>query len=65
MMSANQHLTCNIDKSIKQAVKKKITDYDRLYIKDCVEAGLILILDKSEDQIRNIIEKYSNKEVKK
>lgn len=59
-MTALHHLTCDINKSIHTDIKKKIADYtDIVYIKQCVEAGLILILDKNEDQIRNILKKYS------
>jgi len=64
-MSAKQqifeHITVNVRKDVKKAIKKKIADYDGVLIKDCVEAGLILVLEKDEKGIKNILKKYESR----
>lgn len=68
-MLAEQHLTVYVDKQLKAKVKKKVYDSentpDKLSLKECVAAGLILILNKREHEIKNIIKRYSNEGVKK
>lgn len=63
--ASETHVTCWVDKSLKQKVSQKILkSEDSLLLKECMAAGLVLVLSKNETQIRNIIKNFRKGGVK-